>query len=148
MANLNSESYHSLIGFHTPEYLGFLKLQVVPRFMGTGTCISPVNRNRSILTSLMFCCGWCVNFAWKFLKKSGARARVQKVKPEMVEIEELLMCFYNLRSSDINYGSLGCRPLALIDPLQFIISSDSFQVDESPYYVLLKIEGWEGALLV
>ena len=72
------------------------------------------------------------------------------MKPEMVEIEELLMCFYNLRSysSDINYGSLGCRPLALIDPLQFIISSDSFQVDESPYYVLLKIEGWEGELLV
>ena len=25
MANLNSESYHSLIGFLTPEYLGFLK---------------------------------------------------------------------------------------------------------------------------
>jgi hypothetical protein len=55
MANLNSESYHSLIGFHTPDYLGFLKLQVVPRFTGTGTCISPVpvNRNRGILTSLM-----------------------------------------------------------------------------------------------
>jgi hypothetical protein len=55
MANLNSESYHSLIGFHTPEYLGFLKLQVVPRFTGTGTCISPVpvNRNRGILTSLL-----------------------------------------------------------------------------------------------
>jgi hypothetical protein len=54
MANLNSESYHSLIGFHTPEYLGFLKLQVVPRFTGTGACISPVpvNRNRGILTSL------------------------------------------------------------------------------------------------
>jgi hypothetical protein len=53
MANLNSESYHSLIGFLTPEYLGFLKLQVVPRF--TGTCISlvPVNRNRGILTSLL-----------------------------------------------------------------------------------------------
>jgi hypothetical protein len=54
MANLNSESYHSLIGFHTPEYLGFLKLQVVPRFTGTGTCISPVPVNRGILTSLMF----------------------------------------------------------------------------------------------
>ena len=55
-ANLNSESYHSLIGFHTPEYLGFLKLQVVPRFTGTGTCISPVsvNRNRGILTSLLY----------------------------------------------------------------------------------------------
>jgi hypothetical protein len=52
-ANLNSESSHSLIGFHTPEYLGF-KLQVVPRF--TGTCISPVsvNRNRGILTSLLY----------------------------------------------------------------------------------------------
>ena len=36
-ANLNSESYHSLIGFHTPEYFVFLKLQVVPRFTGTGT---------------------------------------------------------------------------------------------------------------
>ena len=53
-ANLNSESYHSLIGFHTPEYLVFLKLQVVPRFTGTGTCISLVNRNRGILTSLIF----------------------------------------------------------------------------------------------
>jgi hypothetical protein len=55
MANLNSESYHSLIGFLTAEYLGFLKLQVVPRFTGTGTCISPVpvNRNRGILTSLL-----------------------------------------------------------------------------------------------
>ena len=55
MANLNSESYHSLIGFLTPEYLGFLKLQVVPRFTGTGMCISliPVNRNRGILASLM-----------------------------------------------------------------------------------------------
>jgi hypothetical protein len=54
-ANLNSESYHSLIGFRTPEYHGFLKLQVVPRFTGTGTCISPVpvNRNRGILTSLL-----------------------------------------------------------------------------------------------
>ena len=54
MANLNSESCHSLIGFLTPEYLGFLKLQVIPRF--TGTCISPVpvNRNRGILTSLMW----------------------------------------------------------------------------------------------
>jgi hypothetical protein len=51
-ANLNSESYHSLIGFHTPEYLVFLKLQVVPRF--TGTCISLVNRNWGILTSLIF----------------------------------------------------------------------------------------------
>jgi hypothetical protein len=30
MANFNSESYHSLIGLLTPEYLGFLKLQVVP----------------------------------------------------------------------------------------------------------------------
>ena len=55
MANLNSESYHSLIGFLTAECLGFLKLQVVPRFTGTGTCISPVpvNRNRGILTSLI-----------------------------------------------------------------------------------------------
>jgi hypothetical protein len=55
MANLNSESCHSLIGFLMPEYLGFLKLQVIPRFTGTGTCISPVpvNRNRGILTSLM-----------------------------------------------------------------------------------------------
>jgi hypothetical protein len=54
MANFNSESYHSLIGLLTPEYLGFLKLQVVARFTGTGTCISPVpvNRNRGILTSL------------------------------------------------------------------------------------------------
>jgi hypothetical protein len=32
MANLNSESYHSLIGFLMPEYLGFLKLQVIPCF--------------------------------------------------------------------------------------------------------------------
>jgi hypothetical protein len=50
---LNSESYHSLIGFLTLEYLEFLKLQVIPRF--TGTCISPVpvNRNRGILTSLL-----------------------------------------------------------------------------------------------
>jgi hypothetical protein len=39
-ASLNSESYHSLIGFHTPEYLGFLKLQVVPRFTGTCTYIT------------------------------------------------------------------------------------------------------------
>ena len=48
------ESYHTLIGFLTPEYLGFLKLQVVPRF--TGTCISPVpvNWNRGILISLIF----------------------------------------------------------------------------------------------
>ena len=55
MANFNSESYYSLIGFLTAEYLGFLKLQVVSRFTGTGTCISPVpvNRNRSILASLM-----------------------------------------------------------------------------------------------
>jgi hypothetical protein len=57
MANVNSESYHSPIGFLTPEYLGFLRLQVVPRFTGTDTCISlvPVNRNRGILiiTSLM-----------------------------------------------------------------------------------------------
>jgi hypothetical protein len=55
MANLNSESCHSLIGFLTQEYLGFLKLQVIPRFTGTGTCISPVpvNRNRGILTSLI-----------------------------------------------------------------------------------------------
>jgi hypothetical protein len=30
MVNLNNESYHSPIGFITPEYLGFLKLQVVP----------------------------------------------------------------------------------------------------------------------
>jgi hypothetical protein len=45
MANLNSEIYHSLIGFLTPEYLGFLKLQVVPRF--TCTCISPVPVNRN-----------------------------------------------------------------------------------------------------
>ena len=34
MANLNSKSYHSLIGLLTPEYLGFLKLQVVPRWYG------------------------------------------------------------------------------------------------------------------
>ena len=49
---LNSESCHSLIGLLTPEYLRFLKLQVVPWFTGTGTCISPVpvNRNRGILT--------------------------------------------------------------------------------------------------
>jgi hypothetical protein len=53
MANFNSESYHSLIGFLTLEYLGFLKLQVVPRFTGTGTCISPVPVNRGILTSLL-----------------------------------------------------------------------------------------------
>jgi hypothetical protein len=55
MANLNSGSYHSLIGFLTPEYLEFLKWQVVPRLPGTGTCISPVsvNRNRGILTSLI-----------------------------------------------------------------------------------------------
>ena len=55
MANLISEGNHSLIGFLTPEYLGFLKLQVIPRFTGTGTCISPVpvNRNRGILTSLL-----------------------------------------------------------------------------------------------
>ena len=55
MANLNSESCHSLIGFLMPECLGFLKLQVIPRFTGTGTCISPVpvNRNRGILTSLI-----------------------------------------------------------------------------------------------
>ena len=57
VANLNSESYHSLIGFLTPEYaeyLGFLTLQVVPRFTGMGTCISPVsvNRNQFILTFL------------------------------------------------------------------------------------------------
>jgi hypothetical protein len=54
-ANFNSESCHSLIGLLTPEYFGFLKLQVIPRFTGTGTCISPVpvNRNRSILTSLL-----------------------------------------------------------------------------------------------
>jgi hypothetical protein len=31
MANLNSERDNSLIGFLTPEYLGFLKLQVIPR---------------------------------------------------------------------------------------------------------------------
>jgi hypothetical protein len=63
MANLNSESYYSLIGFLTAEYLGFLKLQVVPRFTGTGTCISPVpvNRNRGILTSLM---SRCLHEAW------------------------------------------------------------------------------------
>ena len=57
MANLNRESCHSLIGFPTPEYIGFgfLKLQVIHQFMGTGTCISPVpvNRNRGILTSLI-----------------------------------------------------------------------------------------------
>jgi hypothetical protein len=55
MANLNSESCHSLIDLLTPEYLGFLMLQVVPRFTGTGTCISPVpvKRNRGILTSLL-----------------------------------------------------------------------------------------------
>jgi hypothetical protein len=51
MANFNSESYHSLIGFLPPEYLGFLKLNVVPRF--TGTCMSPVPVNRGILTSLI-----------------------------------------------------------------------------------------------
>jgi hypothetical protein len=53
IANLNSESCHSLIGLLTPEYLRFIKLQVLPRF--TGTCISPVpvNRNRGILTSLL-----------------------------------------------------------------------------------------------
>jgi hypothetical protein len=53
MANLDSESYHSLISFLTAEYLGFLKLKVVPWFAGTRTCISPVpvNRNRGILTS-------------------------------------------------------------------------------------------------
>ena len=39
MANLNSESCHSLIGFLTPEYLGFLKLLVIPQFTGTGTCM-------------------------------------------------------------------------------------------------------------
>jgi hypothetical protein len=50
MANLNSESCHSLIGLLTPEYLRFLKLQVVPWFTGTGTCISPVPVNRGILT--------------------------------------------------------------------------------------------------
>jgi hypothetical protein len=55
MANLNSESYHFLIGFVTLEYLAFLKLHVIPRFTGTG--ILPVNRNRGILTSLMFHCG-------------------------------------------------------------------------------------------
>jgi hypothetical protein len=53
MANFNSESHHSLIGFLTPEYPGFLKLQVVPRFTGTGTCISLVPVNRGILTSLL-----------------------------------------------------------------------------------------------
>ena len=54
MANLNNETCHSLIGFLTPETLGLLKLQVIPRFTGTGTCISvvPANRNRGILTSL------------------------------------------------------------------------------------------------
>jgi hypothetical protein len=64
MANLNSESYHSLIGFLTPEYHGFLKLQVIPRFAGTGTCISPVpvNRNRGILTSLTF--QWSCSDHW------------------------------------------------------------------------------------
>jgi hypothetical protein len=53
MADLNSESCHSLIGFLTPEYLGlgFLKLQVIPRF--TCTCISPVPVNWDILTSLL-----------------------------------------------------------------------------------------------
>jgi hypothetical protein len=63
MANLNSESYHSLIGFLTVEYLAFLKLQVVPRFTGTGTCISPVpiNRNRGILTSLLSICRQLLN---------------------------------------------------------------------------------------
>jgi hypothetical protein len=61
MANFNSESYHSLIGFLTPEYLGFLELHVIPRF--TGTCISPVpvNRNRGILTSLMLICSYDYN---------------------------------------------------------------------------------------
>jgi hypothetical protein len=40
-------------------YLGFLELQVIPRF--TGTCISPVNRNRGILTSLMLICSYDYN---------------------------------------------------------------------------------------
>jgi hypothetical protein len=57
MANLNSESYHFLIGFVTLEYLVFLKLHVIPRFTGTGILPVPVNRNRGILTSLMFHCG-------------------------------------------------------------------------------------------
>jgi hypothetical protein len=63
MANLDSESYHSLIGFLTAEYLGFLKLQVVRRSTGTGTCISlvPVNRNRGILTSLI---SFCLRAVW------------------------------------------------------------------------------------
>ena len=93
-------------------------------------------------------CEFCLKIFEKIWSESSSPK--SEARDEIVEIEELLMCFYNLRSysSDINYGSLGCRPLALIDPLQFIISSDSFQVDESPYYVLLKIEGWEGALLV
>ena len=58
MANLNSESYHFLIGFVTLEYLAFLKLHVIPRFTGTGTGILPVpvNRNRGILTSLVLVC--------------------------------------------------------------------------------------------
>jgi hypothetical protein len=55
MANLNNESCHSPDRFSHAGVLGFLKLQVIPRFMGTGTCISPVpiNRNRGILTSLL-----------------------------------------------------------------------------------------------
>jgi hypothetical protein len=45
----NYQVSFSIIGFLTPEYLGF---QVIPRFTGTGTCISPVPVNRGILTSL------------------------------------------------------------------------------------------------
>ena len=41
----------------TLEYLAFLKLHVIPRFTGTGILPVPVNRNRGILTSLMFHCG-------------------------------------------------------------------------------------------
>ena len=56
MAKLNNESCHSPDRFSHAGVLGFLKLQVIPRFTGTGTCISPVpvNRNRGILTSLLF----------------------------------------------------------------------------------------------
>jgi hypothetical protein len=45
----NYQVSFSIIGFLTPEYLGS---QVIPRFTGTGTCISPVPVNRGILTSL------------------------------------------------------------------------------------------------
>ena len=44
--NLDGISYNCLIGFPTPEYLGFLKLLVVLRFTGMFTCILPVPVNR------------------------------------------------------------------------------------------------------